>query len=252
AALDRRNGPHQEGSEMNVHQKTLDVASAQQSLDLAVIGNGRTAALVNPMARIVWWCFPRFDGDPVFCRLVSGDEEKGFTDVVLDGFVSAHSEYVRNTAIVTTVLPDKDGGAIRITDFAPRFQNYERTFRPPQLMRIIEPIAGLPRITIRFRPTSGHGQAGMQRALGSNHIRYTGGETIRLTTDAPLAYIDRESPFVLSRPIAMVFGGDTPFEGDLKSTCGEFQDRTAAHWQEWIRRLGVSFEWQDAVIRAAI
>ena len=95
---------------MNVHQKTIDVAAAQQSLDLAVIGNGRTAALVNPMARIVWWCFPRFDGDPVFCRLLSGDEEKGFTDVVLDGFVSAQSEYVRNTAIVTTMLTDKDGG----------------------------------------------------------------------------------------------------------------------------------------------
>ena len=32
-----------------------------------------------------------------------------------------------------------------------------------------------------------------ERAFGSNHIRYTGGDTtIRLTTDAPLAYIDRE------------------------------------------------------------
>ena len=28
-------------------------------LDLAVIGNGRTAALVDPSSRIVWWCYPR-------------------------------------------------------------------------------------------------------------------------------------------------------------------------------------------------
>jgi hypothetical protein len=126
-------------------------------------------------------------------------------------------------------------------------------FRPPQLMRIIEPIAGLPRITIRFRPTSGYGQGNMQRAFSSNHIRYTGGETtIRLTTDAPLAYIDRESPFVLSRPVAMVFGADTPFEGNLSTTCREFIDRTRDHWQDWIRRLGISYEWLDAVIRAAI
>jgi GH15 family glucan-1,4-alpha-glucosidase len=205
---------------MNVHQKTVDAAAVQQSLDLAVIGNGRTAALVNPMARIVWWCFPRFDGDPVFCRLLAGDEEKGFTDVLLDGFVSAHSEYVRNTAIVTTVLTDKDGGAVRITDFAPRFQNYERTFRPPQLMRIIEPVAGLPRITIRFRPAAQHGKMPMQRAFGSNHIRYTGGDfAIRLTTDAPLSYVDREAPFVLSRPLSLVFGADTPLEGDIATTC---------------------------------
>ena len=237
---------------MNVHQPNAQIAAAQQNLDLAVIGNGRTVALINPLARIVWWCFPRFDSDPVFCRLLAGDEEKGFTDVLLDGFVSAHSEYVRNTALVSTVLTDRQGGAVRITDFAPRFEQFGRMFRPPQLMRVIEPIAGLPRITIRFRPTSGYGHAPMQRALSSNHIRYTGAEAIRLTTDAPLAYIDRESPFVLTRPVNMVFGADTPFEGNLVITCREFCDRTRDHWHEWIRRLGISYEWQDAVIRAAI
>jgi len=123
---------------MNVHQKTVEAAVAQQDLDLAVVGNGRTVALVNPLARIVWWCFPRYDGDPVFCRLISGNEEKGFADVVLDGLVSAQSAYLRNTAIIETVLTDKDGAAVRITDFAPRFEQFGRTFRPPQLMRIIE------------------------------------------------------------------------------------------------------------------
>jgi GH15 family glucan-1,4-alpha-glucosidase len=236
---------------MNV-KPSIDISAAQQSLDLAVVGNGRTVALVNPLARIVWWCFPRFDSDPVFCRLLAGDDEKGFTDVLLDGFVSAHSEYVRNTAVVTTVLTDHQGASVRITDFAPRFEQFGRMYRPPQLMRIIEPIAGLPRITIRFRPTSGYGQANMQRAFGSNHIRYTGGETIRLTTDAPLSYIDRESPFVLTRPLHLAFGADTPFEGALGTTCREFCERTRGHWQEWIRRLNIANEWQDAVIRAAI
>src|SRR3982750_2648441 len=100
---------------MNVHQPKTEIAAAQQSLDLAVVGNGRTVALVNPLGRIVWWCFPRFDGDPVFCRLLSGDQEKGFTDVLLDGLVASHSEYVRNTALVTTVLTDRNGASVRIT-----------------------------------------------------------------------------------------------------------------------------------------
>ena len=46
-------------------------------LDLALIGNGRTAALVDPQSRIVWWCFPGFDGDPIFCRLLAGGEGPG-------------------------------------------------------------------------------------------------------------------------------------------------------------------------------
>src|SRR3974390_2586546 len=95
-------------------------AMTDHGLDLAVVGNGRTAALVDPCARIVWWCFPNFDGDPIFCRLLSGAEEKGFSDVALDDMVEFQSEYLRNTAIVSTVLTDRRGGAVRITAFAPR------------------------------------------------------------------------------------------------------------------------------------
>ena len=39
-------------------------ALEEQALDLALIGNCRIAALVNPTGRIVWWCYPRFDSDP--------------------------------------------------------------------------------------------------------------------------------------------------------------------------------------------
>src|SRR5580698_2042622 len=132
--------------------------TAPQSLDLAVIGNGRTAALVDRMARIVWWCFPRFDSDPLFCRLIAGDEEKGFFDVVLEGFSHSQSHYERNTATVVTLLSAKDGATVRITDFAPRFRNFDRILRPPQLMRRIEPVSGIPRITIRLRPTQNYGK----------------------------------------------------------------------------------------------
>ena len=222
-------------------------------LDLAVIGNGRTAALVDPSSRIVWWCYPRFDSDPIFSRLLAGKEEKEFSDVVLDDLAEYQSEYVRNTAIVSTLLIDRQGGKVRITDFVPRFRQFGRIFRPPQIFRIIEPVAGLPRITIRMRPTSDYGKPLVQRSLGSNHIRYSGeGAVIRLTTDAPLSLIDGEAPFVLTRPLHLVFGPDEPFPGDLQSTCRDFVDRTRDYWMEWVRRLSISYDWQEAIIRAAI
>ena len=222
-------------------------------LDLAVIGNGRTAALVDPSSRIVWWCYPRFDSDPIFSRLLAGKEEKGFSDVVLDDLAEYQSEYVRNTAIVSTLLIDRQGGKVRITDFVPRFRQFGRVFRPPQIFRIVEPVAGLPRITIRMRPTSDYGKPLVQRSLGSNHIRYSGeGTVIRLTTDAPLSLIDGEAPFVLTRPLHLVFGPDEPFPGDLQSTCRDFVDRTRDYWMEWVRRLSISYDWQEAIIRAAI
>jgi GH15 family glucan-1,4-alpha-glucosidase len=222
-------------------------------LDLAVIGNGRTAALLEPTGRLVWWCYPRFDGDPVFSRLLSGDEEKGFCDVVLDGMASFQSEYLRNTAVVSTVLTDSQGGAVRITDFAPRFRNYGRMFRPPQLIRIVEPLSGLPRITLRMRLTHSYGEPIVQRSSGSNHIRYWGGDiVVRLTTDAPLSYIDREAPFVLNRTISLVLGPDEPVPGELSTLAREFCDRTRDYWMTWVRRLSISYDWQEPIIRAAI
>ncbi|HVV28883.1 MAG TPA: glycoside hydrolase family 15 protein [Rhizomicrobium sp.] len=223
-----------------------------QPLDLAVIGNGRIAALVNTRGQLVWWCFPRFDSDPVFCRLVAGDEEKGFADVVLDRLVDSQSSYERNTAIVTTILTAEDGAQVKITDFAPRLRNFERLLRPPQLMRIIEPVRGLPRVTIRVRPTQFYGNPMKRRVAGSSHVTYGEPPLIRVTTDGALSYIQQETPFALTRPLHLVMGPDEPFMGDITATVRDFLARTRDYWREWVRRLSIAYEWQEATIRAAI
>lgn len=224
-----------------------------QKLDLALIGNCRVAALVDRQARLVWWCFPRFDSNPVFSRLISGAEEKGFCDVVMETMVTSESTYLRNTAIVCTILKDARGGEVRITDFMPRFLRHERIFRPPQMIRRIEPLAGLPRITIRMRPTFNYGEPPAQVAIGSNHIRYMGsGEVLRVTTDAPLSYVADETTFALTRPVTLIMGADEPFITGIDETAREFQDRTRDYWQSWVRGLAIPFEWQEAVTRAAI
>jgi GH15 family glucan-1,4-alpha-glucosidase len=225
----------------------------EQALDLALIGNCRIAALVNPTGRIVWWCFPRFDSDPVFSRLLAGDQEKGFCDVVLTDLVKSTSAYVRNTPIVETILEDKHGGRVRIIDFAPRFPMFERIFHPPQIVRRIEPLAGLPRIQIRVRATHAYGRPTTGHSIGSNHIRYRGSdEVLRLSTDAPLSYIAQETVFPLTRPLALVFGPDEPFDGAIEQTAREFESHTRSYWHRWVRSLSLPFEWQSAVIRAAI
>ncbi|WP_407048464.1 glycoside hydrolase family 15 protein [Methyloraptor flagellatus] len=223
------------------------------NMELSPIGNCATAALVDRKGAIVWWCYPHFDGDPVFCRLLMGDTEDGFMDVRLDDEVEITQHYRRNTAILETVIRAGDGSAVRIIDFAPRFRQFDRSYRPPMLMRRIEPLAGYPRIRIRIRPRAGYGRHTPRKVFGSNHIRFQSEvETIRVTTDAPAAYIDRESPFVLTKPVVLVLGADEVFPASLAETAKHFEANTEAYWFDWCRNLTIPFEWQEQVLRSAI
>ena len=50
----------------------------------------------------------------------------------------------------------------------------------------------------------------------------------------------------------LIFGQDDPFLSAIDTTSREFLDRTHEHWLAWVRNLAVPFEWQSAVVRAAI
>ncbi len=76
------------------------------TIDLAVIGNGHVSALLDKSGAIVWMCWPRVDGDPVFCALVDGAmPQDGYFSIRFDEDGSTYEQnYIRNTAIVRTVV----------------------------------------------------------------------------------------------------------------------------------------------------
>lgn len=224
------------------------------SLDLAVIGNSNIAALVDPVGRIVWTCWPRIDGDPVFCALVDGDEpDSGFFSIAFDEDATSEQTYCRNTAIVRTVLTSASGASFALTDFVPRFRQHGRMYRPPMIVRRVEPIAGLGRIRVRMRPRMDYGQRSATAVPGSNHIRYvTEAGAIRLTTDASVSYVVNENAFALTRPIHFIVHPDEPLTDSIPRISRELHDQTRDYWLDWVRYLNVPYEWQDAVIRAAI
>ncbi|HEX9808195.1 MAG TPA: glycoside hydrolase family 15 protein [Alphaproteobacteria bacterium] len=224
------------------------------NLDLALIGNCVHSALVDATGRIVWACLPRFDGDPMFCNLIDNDGgDIGFYDIRLDGFVRAEQAYLPNTAVLATTLHAADGSAVEITDFVPRYKQFDRVYRPVMIVRNVRPLAGSPRITVRLRPAGGYGSRRPELTYGSNHIRYVmAAGTLRLTTDAPLVMVREEVPFVLEGPITLILGPDETLTAPVRDTGRTFCERTCDYWYEWVRFLSIPFEWQEAVIRAAI
>jgi GH15 family glucan-1,4-alpha-glucosidase len=224
------------------------------SLDLGVIGNCAIASLVDRKGRHVWHGIGRLDGDPVFNSLLGGDDPQGgFMDVVVAGAKEVgRQRYLHNTAILETVI-DGSGGTVRIVDFAPRFRRFGRMFRPPMLVRRLEPVAGRPRVTIRLRPTFDYGAHKARLTSGSNHARFFGDiGVLRLTTDASINYILHETEFSLDRPLNLIVGADESITDNPDTLTKSFLAETESYWHTWVRDLNIPFDWQQAVIRAAI
>ncbi|MGE5803572.1 MAG: glycoside hydrolase family 15 protein [Gemmatimonadota bacterium] len=226
------------------------------TLDLALIGNGTIGALIDPAGEITWACFPRLDGDPMFCSLLRprrGEDDIGFFAVELLDGVTTEQRYLQNTPVVVTRLTDAAGGVIEITDFAPRFVHHGRIFCPMMLVRRVQRIAGHPRIRVRARPAQSYGQPLTGTTYGSNHIRYLGnGVVLRLTTDAPITAVLEEHPFFVDDAVSFVMGPDETLQDRADDVGQRFLSETMAYWRGWVRSLAIPFEWQDAVIRAAI
>jgi GH15 family glucan-1,4-alpha-glucosidase len=224
-------------------------------LDLGVIGNCVVAALVDRNARIVWYCLPRFDGDPVFHALLGASEDApddGVFAIELEDQVHSTQRYVDNTVVLETELHGEHG-SLRITDFVPRFLWRDRLFHPQVIVRRVAPISGSPRIKIRVQPRFQFGAVAAERRYGSHHVSYVGPNmTLRLTTNAPIDFIRDETFFNLRKPINCFLGPDETLSEGIAQTADMFEERTLAYWRHWTHRLAIPFEWQEAVIRAAL
>jgi GH15 family glucan-1,4-alpha-glucosidase len=178
-------------SELNNHGEKIH---DDPTLKLACVGNCAYSCLIDEKAQVVWSCFPRFDGDPIFCSLLkrstSTTNDIGFFDIHLNNFERSEQKYLRNSAVLSTTMYDKFGNALEIIDFIPKFESYERPYNPYMFIRKLIPKHGRPRVQIRLRPTFGYGWGTPEKSRGSNHIRYLlSNMSIRLTTNCPISFI---------------------------------------------------------------
>ncbi|HEY4529444.1 MAG TPA: glycoside hydrolase family 15 protein [Luteimonas sp.] len=227
--------------------------SCGSSLDLGLVGNGSIAALIDAQARVSWCCIPAFDGDPAFCSLLSPKAGGGDYAVELEDFECASQEYVKNTALLRTVLRDRHGGAVEITDFAPRWRQHGRFYRPVMLVRRLRPLSGRPRVRIVLRPLANYGADIPDQTWGSNHVRYLlPGFTLRLTSDVPVRLVRESLAFELDGDRHLMLGPDETLTQPVDSFARAAERQTIEYWRDWVRYLSIPLEWQEAVIRSAI
>ncbi|MCE7054051.1 glycoside hydrolase family 15 protein [Algoriphagus sp. AGSA1] len=217
-----------------------------------VIGNCAYIAHVELDTNISWMCLPRFDSDFIFGGML--DREKGgeFTIHPETADFATSQAYLENTNILkTTINVGED--SYSVTDFAPRFKNFERYYKPLMLIRKIEAVEGSPKIKITCKPRADRGARALRASMGSNHISYAGiGQELRLSTNAPLSYVIDGKAFLLTKPIYLVLTFGRPLEAPIETTSERFLHATTAYWQQWVKSTSIYNFHQKLVLRSAL
>jgi GH15 family glucan-1,4-alpha-glucosidase len=220
--------------------------------DYAVIGDGRTAALVARDGSIDWLCLPDIDSPSVFGALLDTERGGSFSLRPTEPF-EAERGYLEGTNVLETTFRTS-GGAVRVTD--------AMTLSPPgrlgplrEVVRKVEWLAGDVElewaVAPRFDYGRRHGHVGLRSgrvffaerdqalALGvwgaqsaaRGRVRLGPGEQVLFS----LAAADRQ-PAVLP--------GRTDAEQRL--------EHTIAFWRGWSGDKEYSGPWREAVIRSAL
>ena len=220
--------------------------------NIGLIGNCSYIAYIDDTANVKWMCMPRFDSSFIFGSLL--DEDKGGEFSIKPAVEKFDSKqyYLENTNILVTEFSASDG-KFRVIDYAPRFYQYDRYFKPYMLCRKIELISGRPFINIKCRPVDDYGKITPEITMASNHIRYLNvGHVVRLTTDIPLNFILNETSFVLSNNKYLIFTYGEHLEAALQETAEKFLDKTNNYWVNWVKSTSTPNLYQKEIIRSAL
>src|SRR4030042_6884004 len=202
--------------------------------NFGVIGNCSYLAYIDINANVNWLCMPRFDSSFIFGSLL--DKKKGgeFSIMPNNKQYKSRQYYLKNTNILATEFEVPEG-KFRVIDFAPRFFQYNRYFKPLMLLRKIELIKGDAYIIVKCHPVDNYGKTVPEIVMGSNHIRYLNlSNQVRLTTDIPLTYILGQKAFLLSETHYIVFSYGVPLEAPLVETSEQFLTKTNDYWVNWV------------------
>ena len=90
---------------------------SQKIEDYALIGDCETAALVGRDGSIDWLCWPAFDSDACFCKIL-GSEENGRWLIAPEDEAAISRRYVGNSLILETRFATKSG-EVALVDFLP-------------------------------------------------------------------------------------------------------------------------------------
>jgi GH15 family glucan-1,4-alpha-glucosidase len=229
--------------------------------DYAIIGDGRTAALISRTGSIDWLCLPHFSGPSLFAALLDRECGGRFSIGPSQAFRSSR-RYRPATPVLETTFHTPSGAA-RLTDLMPMVDAAGRLAPMREILRIVEGIDGEVALTIRFEPRPDYAR---QQA----RIRSRGALGWACTWGNELGLLASEAPLDLAPNGAAVIGqvriragerlcfslaytkGDIGIMAPFGEHAQERLSATVGWWRDWAGRCAYEGPYAEAVRRSAI
>ena len=211
--------------------------------DYAIIGDGRSCALVAKTGSIDFLCWPTFDSDACLTALL-GDERYGYWVISPASYVSRTLRRYRTDTAILETEHVTDTGRVRVTDLMPWRHG------PSSIIRIVEALEGKVPMAMALRLRFGYGQIepwrerderGLIFEIGPDrvvldcpvHLTMEGdvaNARFMLAKGAKVAFVLRYSPSTATPP--------SPLNVDAEI------DATENEWKGWISRYRAEGRWE--------
>jgi GH15 family glucan-1,4-alpha-glucosidase len=231
--------------------------------DYALIGDGRSAALISKRGSIDWLCWPRFDSAPIFAAILDRNIG-GYWSICPAQRFEITRRYLDNTNVLeTTFLTDL--GIITVTDFmtATSEQQKKKQFWPEhELVRQIKCVQGEAEMLVDFDPRLDYGRVSPKIKDCSKFGWRIDARNFVLTLHSD-PVLGRRSGQGLSEKcrlkagetaaFSLTFCADAPAViPPLGHLVSEKLDLTIAWWREWAGQSNYKGRYERQVMRSAL
>lgn len=224
--------------------------------DYGLLGDTRTAALVASDGSMDWLCLPRFDGDPVFARLVGGHDGGHFRLGPADGARLVGRRYIGHTATLETMWQGR-GGRLVLTESMVA-EPAGRLLPSTLIVRRLSAVGGPVDAELVFDPRLGEARAA-PRSRRQGAVLVCQWPSLAVAIDvAPAVALE------VGRPVAMTVTPGCPVTVTLSvafreplvhigaGTASSLVEADQRGWQEWSDGIAFDLPEREAVVRSLL
>lgn len=225
------------------------------NLNYGIIGNCKSAALINEDTSIDWLCLPQFDSPSVFAKIL--DNQKGGHFLIKNlAKYTIKQTYLENTNILRTEFRNDKAG-FEVIDFMPRYKNeINLYYTPPEVIRIIRPLYGTPTLSIDYSPALEYAAAQTASYIKEDFIvsvyDHENYDTLFLYSNLPKQDIIEGNLIELTQATFFTISYNEKLQTPSLDSCLLEFERTKLYWLNWCDKTPTYPYYNEVILRSAM